>query len=113
MSDEEFLTWLENDCGYQRVKLLKDRPGFYAAVMPLFATHAIIVGEVGDTTGYSDRWCYDSRLHAFAYLALWDGTGEPKGWHRHPSSGRRIAQGSGEYNEHGIEVPIGEEYLRP
>jgi len=30
-------------------------------------------------------------------LAGWDGTGEPSGWHRHPSSGRRRNAAGEEY----------------
>lgn len=107
--EQEFLHWLQEYCGYLEPKLLPD--GRWAALMPLFYTHAIIVGAVGDTSGYQDRWCYDYLLAARAALAVWDGTGEPKGWHRHPASGRRIARVEGEYDEHGNLVPIGQEYI--
>ena len=32
-------------------------------------------------------------MAAVVALALWDGTGEPEGWMRHPTSGRRRPDG--------------------
>ena len=60
---------------------------------PFAFTHAIIVGDVGDRAGYADRWCYHSLAAAAEALLLWDGHGEPYGWHRHPPSGRRRPDG--------------------
>lgn len=110
MTDEEYLRWLEDECHYQQPRVLPD--GRWAAVMPLFATHAVIVGQLGDENGYDDRWCYGSALAAHAALAVWDGTGEPAGWHRHPKSGRRIARDEQEYDDNGNLIPIGQEYVR-
>lgn len=39
--------------------------------------------------GYEDRWCIDTKEHAIEALTEWGGHGEPKYWHKHPSSGRR------------------------
>lgn len=61
----------------------------FVAVTPFMYTHAIIIGWIGDTTGYEDRWCYHDAGTAIAAASAWDGVGEPEGWHRHPSSGRR------------------------
>ena len=58
------------------------------AILPLFYTHAIIAGIC--PTGYEDRWCYADYDTAKAALDAWDGSGEPTGWHRHPTSGRRV-----------------------
>lgn len=81
-----FLQWLK-EAGYNNPRPLQD--GRYTAIVSFAFTHAIIVGQLGDTLGYNDRWCYDSHESAKAALEAWDGTGEPAGWHRHPISGRR------------------------
>lgn len=39
--------------------------------------------------GYEDRYCYETEAGALSALLEWAGDGEPKGWHRHPTSGRR------------------------
>lgn len=59
------------------------------AVMPLLFTTAIVTGI--NISGYEDRWCYPRTTAALAALVAWDGKDgtEPKGWHRHPQSGRR------------------------
>lgn len=67
----------------------------YVAVVPFMYTHAIIVGEVGETRFYENRWCYDSAERAIAAATVWaprPGT-EPDGWHRHPFTGRRRPDG--------------------
>lgn len=62
-----------------------------ACISRLLFTHAIIA----DLTGmyYGDRWCYSTYAQALAALAAWDGEGEPSGWMRHPTSGRRRENG--------------------
>lgn len=61
-------------------------------------TCAILKGDMFDDYGHEDRWCYDSVLHAAAIgLADWISNGfegEPKGWHRHPDTGRRRPGGN-------------------
>jgi hypothetical protein len=88
-SDEiaNFFTYLTEKCGYIDVRQLDDTQ--YSAIMPLLFTHAIIVGRIGDYSGYEDRWCYGGLSKAQAAHNAWDGTGEPEGWHRHPATGRR------------------------
>lgn len=108
MTDEEYLDFLREQ-HYIEPRILPT--GKWAAILPLFYTHAIVTGEVGDVEGYSDRWCYDYGLAALAALTVWDGEGEPKGWHRHPSTGRRIARVEGEYDERGNLVPMGQMYI--
>lgn len=46
--------------------------------------------------GYCDRWCYCTQDAARSALLKWDGTGDPDGWHRHPSTGRRRPDGDKE-----------------
>lgn len=77
-------------------------PGFrWVALFKFIFTTAIIVGDLDDTTGYSDRWCYHDKESALAGLAEWSGRGyegEPTGWHRHPATGRRAGPDH-EFNE--------------
>ena len=68
----------------------------YVAIIPFLFTCAIIVGDIEDESGYRDRWCYDDFQSALAAFELWDGSGEPPGWHRHPSTGRRRPDGTPE-----------------
>lgn len=42
---------------------------------------------------YDGCWCYDSVARALEEQASWDGVGEPTGWKREPSSGRRRPDG--------------------
>lgn len=87
----DFINYIVADCGYRDFRLMpNDR---YAAIMPLFFTHAIIIGKIGDRFSYDDRWCYHSYEDALKALDAWDGEGEPEGWHRHPKSGRRRNDG--------------------
>lgn len=83
---EEFM--VEN--GYSDLKCWDDQ---YACLMPLLFTTAIITGPVAFMkTGYDDRWCYHTVEDARTALLEWEASeykGEPDGWHRHPSTGRR------------------------
>lgn len=65
----------------------------WVAVVPFLYTWAIIVGYNMTVAVYHDRWCYHSLEAAVAAAHVWDGTGEPAGWHRHPASGRRRHNG--------------------
>jgi hypothetical protein len=56
-------------------------------IAPFIHTHAII-SDI-DSYGYGDRWCYHTYAAAKAALDAWDGEGEPQGWHRNPTTGRR------------------------
>lgn len=62
--------------------------GVWTGVFRYGFTDAILLGHESDLIGYSNRWCYEHGLARPAWLA-WGGNGEPLGWHRHPSSGRR------------------------
>ena len=105
--DESFAHYLAEG-GYEYPRVIND--GFYAAIKRFAFTHAIIVGEIGDRNCYLDRWCYRSPMVARAALEAWDGTGEPSGWHRHPSTGRRISEHPDTIDDHGRRVPVGEMY---
>jgi len=52
-----------------------------------------------DCVGYRERYCYDSPRVAIAAFDLWDGEGDPIGWHRHPTTGRRINENGEMYVE--------------
>jgi hypothetical protein len=85
-----YMQWLKTECGYQSPRPIGHSR--YACIMPLLYTAAIIVGRIGDAC-YEDRWCYHSREDAERALDAWDGRGEPAGWHRHPTTGRRRTDG--------------------
>lgn len=82
----DYLAYLDH-WGYLDIQIIDETR--YVAIMPLLFTHAIVVGRIGDRTGYDDRWCYGGYKNAKAALDAWDFTGEPEGWHRHPNTGRR------------------------
>lgn len=84
----------------------------YAAVLRFAFTVGIITGRIGDRVGYDDRWCYRNHTSAKRALDAWDGKDEPAGWHRHPASGRRLAETDDCYDDHGKLVPIGAMYVR-
>jgi len=80
--------------GYTHARELPD--GRVACVLRLIYTAAIIIldSDPGQALyGYEDRWCYHTPDAAAQALAEWNGEGEPQGWHRHPSSGRRREAG--------------------
>lgn len=81
---EGLMAFLERE-GYEDAKELPD--GRIAACYRFIFTSAIVVGL--DEAGYSDRYCYHTMADARQALDEWDGTGEPEGWHRHTSTGRR------------------------
>lgn len=62
--------------------------GRIAWVFPMLFTARIGVGLPTSRT-LDDAWCYEEPSAALAAMHAWDGEGEPDGWHRHPSSGRR------------------------
>lgn len=89
--------------GYHNPKILAD--GRWSAVMPLLFTAAIITMEPDiekASLWYEDRWCYHSLPDAVKALSVWNGEGEPDGWHRHPQTGRRRTNGDplAEYIHH-------------
>jgi hypothetical protein len=92
--EAELAGWAELRWGelYGLVRRLHD--GRDVAVVPFLFTWAVIVGrDIAGSSFYDDRWCYRSSEAAIRAATLWDGTGEPEGWHRHPFSGRRRENG--------------------
>jgi hypothetical protein len=53
----------------------------------------VCIGHVDDKTGFERAFCYATADEAFAAVDAWDGTGEPQGWYRSPTDGRRRRQG--------------------
>lgn len=104
-----FLQWLVDECGYRDPKEIGG--GRYAAIYRKAFTVAIIVGRIGDTMSHDDNWCYRDYPSAKLALDAWDGNGDPKGWHRHPASGRRVAPPEGAYDDDGRKVAAGESYV--
>lgn len=77
---------------YSDVQMMAD--GRIVCICQLVYTWAILSDLT--TFGYEDRWCYSSYEKARASLDIWvaaNGEGEPYGWHRHPSTGRRRPDG--------------------
>ena len=85
--EERFISKLLTDNGYHMAKPIGD--GLYACCYRPGFMWSLIVGVIGDTIGYRDRWDYETESGVATALLTWDGTGEPTGWHRHPDSGRR------------------------
>lgn len=106
-----FLQWLIDECRYRDPRPIGNSR--YACIRPMVYTHAIITGRIGDRAEIDRHWCYHSYPAAKLALAAWDGTGEPAGWHRDPTTGRRISQRGDEIDGNGEAVgEIGKIYVR-
>ena len=62
------------------------------AVIHRFMFTVAILSEIGWHV-HGNRWCYESYEAAKEALDAWNGEGEPDGWHRHPTTGRRRHNG--------------------
>lgn len=83
--------------GYQEIRIDPQTGKFYCINRFLF-TWAILADLHSE--GYEDRWCYNEYCEAKGALDDWEKngfTGEPEGWHRHPTTGRRKDQDGNEY----------------
>jgi hypothetical protein len=111
MLTKEYFAWLVSpELGYRDPRRIGD--GRCAFIMPKIYTHAIVTARIGDMVGWDDCWCYPTYDDAKAALDVWNGTGEPEGWIRHPDSGRRVAMHDGERDEQGQVVERGSVYVR-
>jgi hypothetical protein len=81
--------------GRDRIRDLGD--GTWLMVKPLLFHWTMLRGDLSDTVGYFDRWCYADEAKARAAFAAFpdrpDADYEPAGWHRHPPSARRRPEG--------------------
>jgi hypothetical protein len=68
-------------------RLLAD--GRLLTVEPTLYGARLCIGDADDAINHTDVWCYPDQAAAIAAMDAWNGEGEPTGWHRHPSSGRR------------------------
>ena len=104
-----------HECGYQHVRRIDHT--MWAALERKLYTTAITIGDWGDKDSVSDSWCYRSAREALAALVAWEGNdwrGEPKGWIRHPDTGRRVSTDPDERDETGRVVgAVGVLYIRP
>jgi hypothetical protein len=107
-----YLNWLVTEEGGRFTDPRLIDTDCWVAIKRFAYTHAIIIGEIGETSGYLDRWCYRTYSDAKTALDAWDGIGEPSGWHRHPSSGRRVSDDPKTFDDRGRLVPVGEMYHR-
>jgi hypothetical protein len=106
--DSGFRDWLVTEAGFKNPRAISDE--VWAGVKQFAYTYAIVIGQIGDQSGYIDRWCYKTDALAQAALDAWDGVGEPTGWHRHPLSGRRVSDNPNTIDDRGRRVPVGEMY---
>ncbi len=88
---EAYLSSISEPYDPARVKVLAD--GDYLLVKRLLFHWTMIRGQLTDTTGYDDRWCYETYDGAKAALDAFPvdpaPNYEPSGWHRHPKTHRR------------------------
>jgi hypothetical protein len=64
--------------------------GQWLVVYKMIFTAKLTIGPDPEEHGwFDDSWCYENEKHALIAMYLWNGEGEPEGWHRHPHSGRR------------------------
>lgn len=96
-TSEEFRQFLIAE-GYTDIRFLDET--VYICLSPFIFTWAIIIGQIGDTTGYADLWCYHNYADAKSAIDSWNGEGEPQGWHRNPRTGRRRTPDGAEYVRH-------------
>jgi hypothetical protein len=95
MTDAEFLQWLRDQNPYM-LALVDRGDGMWVSLERLMFHHTIKLGVIGDTNGYEDRWCVGDLPNAMRSWEEWASRGfqgEPTGWNRHPSSGRRRTDG--------------------
>lgn len=89
-----YMTWLKESGGYVLPHPMGD--GRWCAIMPLMFHWTLHIGQIGDRTGYDDRYCLRDRETAEKSLLEWAErgfAGEPEYWHRHPLTGRRREDG--------------------
>lgn len=70
--DKDFHDWLLIPKGGMCVEAKDIGNGMYAAIKPLLYHWTMIVGQIGDTFGYADRWCYATKELAEKGLREWD-----------------------------------------
>lgn len=99
MTARQFLEKLEAEyasCGEHVISRSLD-DGTYVMAKPLLFHWTVIRGVIGDSLGYFDRWCFETRELALAALNDFPldppSDYDPPGWHRHPKSGRRRPNG--------------------
>lgn len=85
---------------------------YFACIWPAGFVTSLLVCQYGDRASVINRWDYHDARDALAALRRWDGTGEPTGWHRHPYSGRRLAESDNDFDDDNQRVPIGQIYMR-
>jgi hypothetical protein len=84
------------------VWVIGEKSGLRVGVIPFMFTSAVIIGRLTVQSWYIDRWCYHDVPAAIAAARAWAGeypATEPTGWHRHPTSGRRVAEDGTPYTE--------------
>lgn len=90
---QDFLDFLLANDGGCMIEVKPLSAEVYAGISRLLYHWTLRVGMIGDQTSYFDRYCYETLEKAQHALKTWDGQGDPVGWHRHPSTGRRRPNG--------------------
>lgn len=78
---------------YLHVRPLGD--GRAVSLLPMLGGNLrLVIGEHG-SPWFDDGWCYQAPQSEAAWRAAlgWNGEGEPEGWYRHNTSGRRRPNG--------------------
>ncbi len=94
MTPEEQLVQIAKDNRFPFALLMPN--GEYAAVHQLMFHGTLVRGTLFTPEFWEERWCYVNVPAAISALLRWaaeDWEGEPEGWHRHPTSGRRRTDG--------------------
>lgn len=78
--------------GYVAQRWLSDGVTLVAVAPMTFGRGRLVIG---DRYGVDDAWCYETIALALAAFVTWDPdlAEEPKGWIRHPTTGRRRPDG--------------------
>jgi hypothetical protein len=99
-SFEEFKRFLEANDYVDIIQISNKRWG---GLQKYLFNWAIVVGIIGDDTGYEDRWDLTDYFTASNALQEWTARnfdGEPDNWVRHLRSGRRRPDGTKESEEY-------------
>lgn len=91
---EEYCARLAEENGYRTV--LPKSSTEYLIITPLLFHWTVMRGLYACPEGVEERWCYANEGLARAAVEKWRAEGwqgEPLGWHRHPSTGRRRPDG--------------------
>lgn len=91
--DDDYLTWMLSQEGGVATTVKDIGDGLCVSSHRLLFHWTVRVSEIGNRDTYLDRWCFANQELAEAAVREWVYGIEPKGWHRHPATGRRRPDG--------------------